>query len=260
VGATAGCVITMRQRVSARSRNRHGRARDRSGSDRSVLDVHHSGTSLCGSRRSLRPASGGDVPTIGIGLSRPWFGVCAGSWAGRSGAHIDSMSNARTIVLLVAVILAGTLAGFFLTYAFTIMPGLETTDDRTFVEAFQGLERMFGTFDYGYNWPVIFGFLCGPLVIVGAFALNRSRPIVWWLVAALVLSIATIVITQSFNVPLNDEIRAAGDPNMIDAVQVRADFRESWWRAWNLVRSATSVGAFVCLGWALFLHGKTMKN
>jgi hypothetical protein len=71
----------------------------------------------------------------------------------------NSMSKARTIVLFVAVLFAGTLAGFFLTYAFTIMPGLETTDDRTFVEAFQGLERMFGTFDYGYNWPLMFGYL-----------------------------------------------------------------------------------------------------
>ena len=172
----------------------------------------------------------------------------------------NSMSKARTIVLFVAVLLAGTLAGFFLTYAFTIMPGLETTDDRTFVEAFQGLERMFGTFDYGYNWPLLLGYLGGPLVTVVAIALNRSRPIVWWLVAALVLTIATIVITSAFNVPLNNEIKAAGDPNMMDAVQVRADFRESWWRAWNLVRCATSAGAFVCLGWALFLHGQTMKN
>ncbi|MPY96346.1 MAG: DUF1772 domain-containing protein [Acidimicrobiia bacterium] len=172
----------------------------------------------------------------------------------------NSMSKARTMVLFAAVMFAGTLAGFFLTYAFTIMPGLETTDDRTFVAAFQGLERMFGTFDYGYNWPVVLGFLGGPLVIVVAIALDRRRPIVWWLVAALVLSIATILITQSVNIPLNNEIKAAGDADMIEAVQVRADFRENWWRAWNLVRSATSVGAFVCLGWALFLHGNRMRN
>jgi uncharacterized membrane protein len=169
------------------------------------------------------------------------------------------MPKARTIVLFVAVMLAGTLAGFFLTYAFTIMPGLETTNDRTFVEAFQGLERMFGTFDYGYNWPVIFGYLGGSLVIIVAIALNRSRPIVWWLLAALVLTIVTIVITSAFNVPLNNKIKAAGKPNMIDAAQVRADFQENWWRAWNLVRSTTSVGAFVCLSWALFLHGNRMK-
>ena len=166
-----------------------------------------------------------------------------------------SMSKTRTTVIFVALILAGTLAGFFLTYAYTIMPGLATTDDRTFVAAFQGLERMFGQFDYGFNWPVFLGFFCGPLVITAAVVLNRSRPIVWWLVAALILSIATMLITFIFNVPLNNSLIAAGDPNMIDVTQVRADFREGWWRTWNLVRSATSLGAFVCLSWALFLHG-----
>jgi len=167
-----------------------------------------------------------------------------------------SMSIARTAVIFVALIFAGTLAGFFLTYAYTIMPGLATTDDRTFVAAFQGLERMFGTFAYGINWPVLLGFFGVPFVIAVAIALNRSRPIVWWLVAAFVLSIGTIVITFIFNVPLNNAITAAGDSNMLDVDQVRADFREGWWRAWNLVRCATSAGAFVCLGWALFLHGK----
>lgn len=164
------------------------------------------------------------------------------------------METTRTAVIFVALILAGTLAGFFLTYAYTIMPGLATTDDRTFVAAFQGLERMFGSFDYGINWPVLLGFFGLPLVTAAAIALNRSRPIVWWLVAAFVLSIATVLITFNFHVPLNDALSAAGDPATIDAAQVRADFREDWWRAWDLVRSATSLGAFVCLSWALFLR------
>ena len=168
----------------------------------------------------------------------------------------NTMSKARTTAILVALVLAGTIAGFFLTYAYTIMPGLATSDDRTFVAAFQGLERMFGTFAYGINWPVLLGFFGVPFVVAVAIALNRSRPIVWWLVAALVLSIATIVITFNFHVPLNSALTVAGEPATIDAAQVRADFREGWWRAWNLVRCATSVGAFVCLGWALFLHGK----
>jgi uncharacterized membrane protein len=167
-------------------------------------------------------------------------------------------STARTVVLFVAVMSSGILAGFFLTYGFTIMPGLATTEDQVFVEAFQGLERMFGTFEFGINWPVILGYLCGPVVMAVAMALHRkSGPILKWLLAAFVLTIATIAITQIFNVPLNDAITAAGDPTGTGAAQVRADFREDWWRTWNLARSATAVGAFACLSWALFLHGRT---
>lgn len=167
-------------------------------------------------------------------------------------------STFRTLMLFVAVMSSGTLAGFFLTYGFTIMPGLATTEDQVFVGAFQGLERTFGTFEFGINWPVILGYLCGPMVMAVAIVLHRkSGPIRGWLLAALVLTIVTIAITQRFNVPLNDAITAAGDPTVTDAAQVRADFREDWWRAWNLARSATAVGAFACLSWALFVHGRT---
>ena len=65
---------------------------------------------------------------------------------------------------------------------------------------------------------------------------------------------------MAVNVPLNNEIKAAGDPDMIDAAQVRADFREDRWRAWNLVRSTTAVGTFACVSWALFLHGSRMQD
>jgi uncharacterized membrane protein len=167
----------------------------------------------------------------------------------------------RTAVLVVAVLSSGILAGFFLTYGFTIMPGLETTDDDVFVAAFQGLERMFGTFEYGVNWPVIVGYLGGPAVMVAAIALHRRcRPLRTWLGAALGLTFATIAITQLVNVPLNDAITAAGDPSVAEAAPVRTEFREDWWRAWNLARSATAMGAFACLSWALFLHGRTMTR
>ncbi|MPZ53924.1 MAG: DUF1772 domain-containing protein [Acidimicrobiia bacterium] len=167
------------------------------------------------------------------------------------------MRKSQTVVLFVATLVAGTLAGFFLTYAYTIMPGLDTVDDRTFVAAFQGLERMFGSFDYGMNWPVLVGFFGGPVLAFVAIILNRRRPIVWWLVGALVLSIATVVVTLTFNVPLNNALTAAGDPDAIDVTQVRADFREDWWRTWNLVRSVTSFFAFGCLAWALVLRSRS---
>ena len=70
------------------------------------------------------------------------------------------------------------------------------------------------------------GFFGGPVLIVVAIALDRSRPMLWWLLAALVLILATIAITFGFHVPLNDAIKAAGNPDGIDVAQVRDDFRE----------------------------------
>jgi uncharacterized membrane protein len=78
-----------------------------------------------------------------------------------------------------------------------------------------------------------------------------------WIVAALVLYLAAFVITIAVNVPLNDAIKAAGDPDRIsDLAGVRERFDEARWAAWNLVRVVTSLGAFACLAWALVVFGR----
>ena len=60
---------------------------------------------------------------------------------------------------------------------------------------------------------------------------------------------------MAVNVPLNDALRAAGDPARIgDLAQVRQHFNEARWSAWNLVRTVTSTAAFGCLIGAAMMH------
>jgi uncharacterized membrane protein len=59
------------------------------------------------------------------------------------------------------------------------------------------------------------------------------------------------------NVPLNDAIKAAGDPERItDLRAVRSRFNEARWNRWNLMRAVLSTAAFGCLIWALVQHGQ----
>jgi len=61
-----------------------------------------------------------------------------------------------------------------------------------------------------------------------------------------------VVMTVAVNVPLNDAIKAAGEPDRIpDLAAVRAAFHESRWATWNLVRTVTTVVAFGILVGAL---------
>ena len=48
---------------------------------------------------------------------------------------------------------------------------------------------------------------------------------------------------MAVNVPLNDAIKAAGDPDRINVAQVRDAFNESKWAACNYVRVAAASGA-----------------
>jgi uncharacterized membrane protein len=57
-----------------------------------------------------------------------------------------------------------------------------------------------------------------------------------------------MVITFAVNVPLNDALKAAGDPGKIaDLAAVRSAFDEARWSAWNLVRTLTTAAAFAIL-------------
>ncbi|GAB3433037.1 anthrone oxygenase family protein [Flindersiella endophytica] len=58
---------------------------------------------------------------------------------------------------------------------------------------------------------------------------------------------AVVVITMTVNVPLNDALKAAGDPDRINLAQARTAFKEPTWTTWNHVRVVASIGAFVIL-------------
>jgi uncharacterized membrane protein len=146
----------------------------------------------------------------------------------------------------------GLVAGVFALYAHTIMPGLKKTDDRTFVAAFQSLDR--AIINPWFMAGAFFGALVLTLIAALAQLGHDALP---WIVAALVLYLTAFVITIAVNVPLNDAIKAAGDPDRIrDLAGVRERFHEARWAAWNLVRVATSLGAFACLAWALVVFGR----
>jgi uncharacterized membrane protein len=170
--------------------------------------------------------------------------------AAASASGTPVLTNA---VLIAATVLTGMAAGAIALYAHTIMPGLKKTDDRTFVAAFQSIDRAIIN-----PWFMLGGF-AGALVCTAAAALTHlGRDALPWILAALVLYLVAVVIAIAVNVPLNDAIKAAGDPDHIrDLGAVRDRFDETRWAAWNLVRVATSVAAFACLAWALVVHGRS---
>jgi uncharacterized membrane protein len=80
-----------------------------------------------------------------------------------------------------------------------------------------------------------------------------------WVVAALVLYLAVVAITIAVHLPLNDAIKAAGEPDrMVDLTAVRERFDEGRWVAWNVVRTVLSTAALGCLAWALAQFGRTV--
>ena len=157
------------------------------------------------------------------------------------------------IILFAATITTGLVAGVFGLYAHSIMPGLQRTDDRTFVGAFQSIDRAIIN---PWFMACFFGALILTGVAGGLSLGSDNRQALPWIAVAFVLYLVTVAITLVVNVPLNDAIKAAGDPAKIDVAAVREAFSEARWVAWNWVRVALDFGAFGALSVALVMHGR----
>jgi uncharacterized membrane protein len=164
------------------------------------------------------------------------------------------MEVVRGIALVAATISIGLMAGVFFAYAVAVMPGLARTDNRTFIGAFQAIDRA----------------IINPIfltVFVGAFLLSvlagllhlgtDNQSALLWVAAAAVLYLITFIITVRINIPRNDAMKAAGDPHLIDVVTVREQFDETTWARWNVVRTVLTTAAFGSMIGALVAYGGT---
>lgn len=165
-----------------------------------------------------------------------------------------SLRSWQLLTLLPATVTMGLTAGLFVDWAHTILRGLRKTDDRTFVGAFQATDRAIMN-------PLFMLAFMGALVLSGVAAVlylrDDDHSVLPWVAVAFGLYLAAVVITVAVHVPLNDDLRAAGDPDRIaNLAAVRDAFHETRWVAWHIVRTITTTAAFVCLAWALVLHGR----
>lgn len=166
------------------------------------------------------------------------------------------MDEFRTVALVGATITTGLIAGLYYGFACAVMPGLRRADDRTFVDAMQwiNVRILNGWFALGFGGSLVLTLLAGALHLPGD-APDGPLP---WIGAAAVLYVLTLVSTFAVNIPLNDELAAAGEPGSASGsalAAVRERFETRWVR-WNAFRAVAATGALGCLIWALVLYGR----
>ncbi|MEV0331285.1 DUF1772 domain-containing protein [Nocardia sp. NPDC050717] len=162
------------------------------------------------------------------------------------------MYTLSILALAAAVFSLGLVAGVVLAYSNSVMPGLRHADDRTFVDACQRLNTAIDNplFLVVSNLALLATAAAVALAIpagLGAAVLASTG-------AALLLYVSTLVITFAVNVPMNNELIAAGHPDTIpdQLAAVRARF-ESKWTTMNNLRAVATTAALICSLVALIL-------
>jgi uncharacterized membrane protein len=163
------------------------------------------------------------------------------------------MTFLRGVSLVAAAITLGLSAGLFYTYSASVMLGLGRSDDRTFVQAMQNINVAIVN-------PWFMAHFLGALAltaIAAALHIPRDgRPVLPWIVAALVLYLVAIVVTGAANIPLNNQLEAARGVDTAEGLAAaRAQFEDAWVR-WNIVRTAVSTAALGSIAWALVRFGQ----
>jgi uncharacterized membrane protein len=158
----------------------------------------------------------------------------------------------QSLTLLAATISTGLVAGVMFAYASSVMPGLARSSDHTLVETMQNINR--AILNPWFLLPFVGSI---PLIALAGVLAWRGggRPALPWIVAALAAYVVAFLITRGVNVPLNDQLDAAGTPaGITDLAAVRAGFEDRWVR-WNVLRTVAHSVAFGLLAWALVVHG-----
>ncbi|WP_304455027.1 DUF1772 domain-containing protein [Nocardiopsis sp. YSL2] len=157
----------------------------------------------------------------------------------------------HALVPVLAVVLAGLLAGLFFAFSIAVMPGLGRAGDRAMIEAMRGVNAAILN-----PWFAVV-FVGAPVAVLAALVLHAGSGeavAAAWSASALVLLVAVYVITFGVNVPRNNALEQAGPAERIgDPAAVRADFEGVWVR-WNHLRTLVSLAALVCAAIAIAAH------
>ena len=160
------------------------------------------------------------------------------------------MQTTAQVVGFLALLASGIMAGFFWTYSFTVMWGLDRADPRSAIDSMQGINLAVPN-------PIFLLFFMGlPLLLIAAAILfwQSGQTASLWLfaISAVVYLVGGIGITGAINIPLNDGLARAPVPTDIAAARDMWTNYSNAWTPWNHLRTALTAFAFALAGLGVF--------
>jgi len=151
--------------------------------------------------------------------------------------------SADKIALVSALLFSGTIAGLFLGWTVSVLPGTKRIDDHSYITTMQSINRAI------LNPAFLLNFLLPPAILAVAAVLGGQADMgrrSWLLAAAAVTYVLGVLgVTFAGNVPLNNRLDSfdLAAANAASTKAQRTDYEERWNR-WNALRTAGAVATF----------------
>lgn len=152
--------------------------------------------------------------------------------------------------ILFVLLLMGTLAGFFFSFSFVSMPGLDQTNGIAAIEAMQGINRAVR------NAVFFVPFFLTPVFAVGFAALGfwagAKRSAFYLGAAALIYLVGGFALTVGYHIPMNEALA------LVDARALGQGADQVWqtysrdWTPLNTVRMLVCLLAMIPITLALY--------
>jgi uncharacterized membrane protein len=167
--------------------------------------------------------------------------------------HVSATTNhmLRTQICYALIVLgllaAALIAGFFYAYSVSVMPGLGATDPLAATLAMRGINAVIRTPLFAFSF---FGALAFPFP--AALLARRRAVAILAIGGGLVYEVGGVAVTFTVNVPLNEAL-AAASPTAASPADLWRQYAAPW-TAWNHVRTLASIIAFALVTAALVVE------
>ncbi|MBX2823377.1 MAG: DUF1772 domain-containing protein [Gammaproteobacteria bacterium] len=151
-----------------------------------------------------------------------------------------------TLLLHVAQVITGLMAGLYIGWAISVLPGLWLLQDRPLLSAFQLLNR--AILNLPFKLLFVAAALLPPVVFIMQWIDSGALPNVSFLLAAILAVFGHALTTVAGNIPINQKLDkldiTQADSATITAMRQLLQYR---WRYLHWIRTAATTLAFVLL-------------
>jgi len=160
------------------------------------------------------------------------------------------------VILVFTTTCTALIAGLFYSYSYSVVPGLKSVNDSTYIASMQSINRAIQN-------PVFFAGFFGALILlpVSAYMNYSQHPSLrFWLLltAAIIYLTGVIGVTVVGNIPLNNALEKFNLLNASkDAINLQRTLFERPWNNLNTVRTISSILSLVLVIIACINSGKS---